>query len=65
MSEQERMQQYVQRAKIKNYQRYCMRFNELKALRELSESDICGALCLAFEYGAAKGYRAAKKAVTI
>lgn len=60
MDEREKMQQYFQRTKIKNFDRYCMRFRELNALHEFCETNVFEALCLAFDYGMAKRYRAAK-----
>ena len=60
MSEQEKMLMYSQRTKIKNYDRYCLRLKEASVLRELSKTDVYEALCLAFDFGMAKGFRAAK-----
>ena len=64
MSEQEKIRRYAHNTKIKEYDRYryCMRLDELRALYEYSKDDVCGALCLAFDFGMAKGYRAAKAA---
>lgn len=42
--------------------RYQMSFGELTALREFFESAGVNAICLAFDYGRAKGYRAAQSA---
>ena len=60
MSEQEKISRYAINTKIKRYDRYCMRLAELQALHKLSKDDACEALCLAFDFGMAKGYRAAK-----
>ena len=40
---------------------YQMNFAELAALREFLKSDGINAICLAFDYGRAKGYRAARR----
>lgn len=61
MSALQKIKSYVDRTKIKNGKRYGMDTSELLAMRDTAESDLSGALCLAFEYGMAKGYRAAKK----
>ena len=42
--------------------RYQMNFGELTALREFFENAGVNAICLAFDYGRAKGYRAAQNA---
>ena len=64
MSEQEKMNAYIDRTKIKNVERYTLRFCELCALYEIAESGKCyDALILAFRYGRTKGYRLAKSEV--
>ena len=40
--------------------RYCMYHSDINALYEHLPFDVFGTLCLAFDYGMAKGYRAAK-----
>ena len=40
---------------------YQMVYGELQGLRRLSQLSTFDALCLAFDYGRAKGYRAARK----
>ena len=57
MSVIEEIKQYVDKAgPIPNHKGYDMRLNELFALKE--------AFILAFNYGRAKGYRAAKRRLT-
>ncbi len=60
MSEMEKIQRYIKNTKIKNRGRYCMRYCESADLYAFSRTDLFGALCLAFDYGMAKGFRAAK-----
>lgn len=57
------IQDYINHTKVKNAGAYCMCVGELRALHDLSERDLCSAFCLAFDYGRAKGYRAAKAEV--
>ena len=40
--------------------RYCMHCSDINALYNHLPFDVFGTLCLAFDYGMAKGYRAAK-----
>ena len=40
--------------------RYCMYYKDIKALLDYHRFNDFEALCLAFDYGMAKGYRAAK-----
>ena len=40
--------------------RYCMYCSDINALYNHLPFDVFGTLCLAFDYGMAKGYRAAK-----
>lgn len=40
--------------------RYGMYLSDLTALYDNSQCNVYGTLCLAFDYGMAKGYRAAK-----
>ena len=65
MSEQEKMPRYANKVKIRNYGRYTLKSDEITALYELSMSDIYRAICLAFDFGMAKGYRAAKREGTV
>ena len=63
MSHIEEMQRYISRTKVKNRDRYCMVLADLCALYDLTAVDPFGALCLAFDYGQAKGQRALKAGV--
>lgn len=59
MTEIEKMQRYIERTKIGDKKdAYVIRTREAKALR--SAEDLGAAIFMAFEYGKAKGYRAAK-----
>ena len=61
MSVMEEIKQYVDKTgPIPNQKRFDMRLNELFALRAVSDEDWTEAFILAFVYGRAKGYRAAK-----
>lgn len=63
MSEIEKMKRYIERTKVKFSiaSPYNMYFSDMLALRH--SDDIGWALSLAFDYGRAKGYRAAKAEV--
>lgn len=59
MFEIEKIKRYIERTKIvDNKDAYVIRMREAKALRSMEDHGV--ALFLAFEYGKAKGYRAAK-----
>lgn len=62
MSEIEKMKRYIDRTKLPGDQKdkYCVYLGEIKEMCEYAQSDMFGALCFLFEYGRAKGYRAAK-----
>lgn len=61
MSEIEKIQRYIERTtKFPDGTPYQMNLQELFGLSHMSEGDVVGAICLAFDYGRAKGYRAAK-----
>lgn len=62
MSEIEKIQRYIDgvASKFPTGTPYQMKFNELFGLLGASKEDATGALCMAFDYGRAKGYRAAK-----
>lgn len=62
MSEIEKMQRYIKRAKLPEdpTDKYCFCLGELNAIGRLTKVDMFHALCLVFEYGKAKGYRQAK-----
>lgn len=51
---------YIRREKIRNGNRYQMDFHELVALKKLGCTCPQEALCIAYDYGRAKGHRAAK-----
>ena len=63
MSEIERMRQYTDKtvARMKNREYYALRVSEMYILRELMKIDFWNAFRLVFDYGRAKGYRAAKR----
>ena len=61
MTEEERIRQYALNTKIKNYNRYSMKISEINSQYELSKRDIFHALCLTFDSGMAKGYRARRR----
>ena len=63
MTEQERILQYTLKTKIKNRDRYLLNCREAQALFKLGESDMARAVCLAYDYGMARGYRARKNEV--
>lgn len=58
----EKIQRYIERTGVK-YQTgtpYQMNLGEMFALAHLSREDVTGAICLAFDYGRAKGERSAR-----
>lgn len=68
MSEIEKMQRYIANTRITNgtKERYTICLSELDGIHQMAKKDPFRALCLAFNYGQAKGYRLAnaeKKAV--
>ena len=63
MSEIEKMQRYIERTNIRKTDAYCMSCIEAFELgRKMKEGDesMLGIISLIFNYGKAKGYRAAK-----
>lgn len=62
MTEIEKMKRYIERTKLPSDPRdkFCFCLGELEEVQKLSQVDMFHALCLLFEYGKAKGYRAAK-----
>ncbi|WP_251318637.1 hypothetical protein [Flintibacter muris] len=62
MSEIEKMQRYIERTELPAdlHDKYCFCLGELDEVWKFSQTDMFSALCLLFEYGKAKGYRAAK-----
>lgn len=62
MSEIEKIQRYIDRTgkKYPDGTPYQMNIGEIFALAHMTAEDAGAAICVAFEYGRAKGYRAAK-----
>ena len=60
MSEIEKMQRYIERTKVENGAFYQMNLREMLDLAHTAAETPVDVVCLAFEYGRAKGYRAAK-----
>lgn len=63
MSDLERMKGYIRRTKINPKARdlYSMRICEMAALHDEPRFRLYDIICMAFDYGMAKGYRLAKK----
>ncbi len=63
MSEIEKIKRYIERTRInvQSPDRYGMKLDELRALAEIG--NLFSVAMLAFEFGQAKGYRAAKATV--
>lgn len=61
MSEIEKMKRYIERTKVDD-SRYYLGFIEARAIAKTAHTydDVLDAVALAFKYGQAKGYRAAK-----
>lgn len=62
MSEIEKMQRYIDRTKLKN-DKYAIMGSEITELFRLTATMPYDAIVMAFNYGKAKGYRAAKAQV--
>lgn len=60
MGEIEKMERYIKRTKASNMNAYQMNLREMLDLAHSAVEAPIDAVCLAFEYGRAKGYRAAK-----
>lgn len=62
MSEIEKIERYIGRTGLSSFirNRYQMIWHELRAVTILGQGDPCKAVSLAYTYGLAKGYRAAK-----
>ena len=56
----DKIEQYISSRKIYNRNCYQMTLEELWELKELSGESAMAALCLAFNYGRAKGWQAAR-----
>ena len=65
MNELEKIEKYIERTKIANKNKYCIYTDEAFALKHLAELNCYKAIPLAFNYGQAKGYRAAKKEASV
>ena len=66
MTEIEKMQRYIERAKLDKGDRFCLRWPETMEMARAagqSKDDTVRIIALAFNYGKAKGYRAAKAEV--
>lgn len=61
MNEIDRMQKYIDATEIKNSSRYDISVSNINAIYEMAQGDFFKALCLIFQYGRARGYRAAEK----
>lgn len=63
MSEMEKIQRYIDKTEF-DTSRWQMRLDELFAFRDEAEAgNLLTTICAAFDYGRAKGYRAAKAEV--
>lgn len=60
MSEIEKMKRYIERTKMEADNSYQMNIREMLDLANATVETPVEIVCLAFEYGKAKGYRAAK-----
>ena len=65
MSELEKIERNISltKPKMKRRDLYNMRLGEICSLRDASDINCFDAICTAFDYGMAKGYRAAMKEV--
>ena len=63
MSEIEKMKRYIERTKMGRAENYCLVYGEAVELLHTATdtNSIFEIIALAFDYGKAKGYRAAKK----
>ena len=60
MSDIEKMRRYIERTKMSKNNSYQMNMTEALDLAHATEETPIDIVCLAFDYGKAKGYRAAK-----
>ncbi len=63
MSEIEKIQRYIDRTKMDKSRRYQMNITEMFELADAALVTPVDIICVAFDYGRAKGYRAAKAEV--
>lgn len=63
MTNIEKMKRYIELTQMPDLDRYCMCMDDLHGLHDMLEQGEFSALALAFEFGQAKGYRAAKAEV--
>ena len=63
MEHYEEMRQYIHRTAIKNAGRFCLCLNDMDVIHDVWAYNPVEAIHLAFQYGRAKGYRAAKAEV--
>lgn len=54
------MKRYIEKTQVKHKDRYGMYCNDMRAIFAIAQIDLFHAVSLAFAYGQAKGYRAAK-----
>lgn len=60
MNELEHINRYIERTKQANVEFYQMNLAEMFAMAQAARQKPADMICLAFEYGMAKGYRAAR-----
>ena len=60
MSGIERIKKYVDKTGMAVRSCYELYTDEITAIYEMSKYDPCGAICIAFKFGKAKGYRMAQ-----
>ena len=56
----DKIEQYISSRKIYNRSCYQLTLEELRVLNDLSGESAVAALCLAYDYGRAKGWQAAR-----
>lgn len=61
MSNLEKMEKYIENTPMKHKNLYSLRLGEIMALYDAGNKELFRVVCLAFDYGMAKGYRMAKK----
>lgn len=61
MSNLEKMEKYIENTPMKHKDLYSLRLGEIMALYDAGNKELLRMVCLAFDYGMAKGYRMAKK----